>query len=86
MTLRAVWFDEGRTAQFAPDPHYPLGLEVDLSRGQPSCTVSLRYPAPRVGKWIIRCDVCGFLGIVSAAGRADDPHTVRVACKPKGEA
>jgi hypothetical protein len=86
MTLHAEWFSEGRTAQHPPDPRYPLGIAVDGSAGRPSCSISLPYPAPCVGKWIIRCDVCDTVSMVTAAGRVDDPHTVRLPCKPKGSA
>jgi hypothetical protein len=48
--------------------------------------VALEYPAPCVGKWIVKCSVCVTLAIVSAAGRLDDPPTVRLACKTTGEA
>jgi hypothetical protein len=86
MTLIATWFSEHRRAQYPPDPAYPLGMSCDLSRGRPSCAVALEYPAPCVGKWLINCDLCGTNAIVTAAGRPDDPHTVRLACKTKGEA
>jgi hypothetical protein len=87
MTLHAKFLGEGgRKAQHPPDPRYPLGLTVDGSEGRPSCTVSLQYPAPCVGKWLIGCDQCGTVSIVTAAGRADDPHTVRLPCKPQGTA
>jgi hypothetical protein len=92
MTLHARWFGdfdehgEARKAQHPPDPRYPLGVVVDCTEGRPSCSVSLEYPAPCVGKWLIRCDVCHTLSIVTAAGRPDDPHTVRLPCTPQGSA
>lgn len=86
MTLIATWFSEHRRAQHPPDPAYPLGLLADLSAGRPCCEVALEYPAPCVGKWLIKCDVCALTAIVTAAGRVDDPHTVRLACKTMGSA
>jgi hypothetical protein len=70
MTLIATWFSEHRRAQHPLDPHYPLGLLFDASGGRPYCEVALEYPAPCVGKWIVKCYVCGLLAIVSAAGRS----------------
>jgi hypothetical protein len=86
MTLHAKWFGEDRKARHPPDPRYPLGMSVDCTEGRPGCTTTLQYPAPGIGKWIIRCDACGTFSIVSAAGRVDDPHTVRLPCKPRGNA
>jgi hypothetical protein len=68
MTLIATWFNEHRRAQHPLDPHYPLGLLFDASGGRPYCEVALEYSAPCVGKWIVKCYVCGLLAIVSAAG------------------
>jgi hypothetical protein len=87
VTLHAEWLGEGgRKAQHPPDPRFPLGIIMDCAEGRPACSISLLYPAPCVGKWLIRCDVCATLSIVTAAGRVDDPHTVRLPCKPKGSA
>jgi hypothetical protein len=86
LTLIATWWSEDRPGQHPPDPAYPLGVLLDTSAGRPFCEVALVYPAPCVGKWIIKCSVCGLLALVTAAGRVDDPHTVRLACKLKGRA
>jgi hypothetical protein len=43
----------------------------DASAGRPCCEVALQYPAPCVGKWLIKCDLCGTNAIVTAAGRRD---------------
>ena len=59
MTLIATWFNEHRRAQHPLDPHYPLGLLFDASGGRPYCEVALEYSAPCVGKWIVKCYVCG---------------------------
>jgi hypothetical protein len=68
-------FSERRRAQH---PRDPLGLLCKCGE------IALEYPAPCVGKWIIKCDLCGIFAMVGAAGRPDDPHTVRLACKLKG--
>ena len=86
MTLHAHWVGEGRKAEYPPDPRYPLGVPVDCTEGQPGCEVALQYPAPCVGKWWISCDTCGTTAIVTAAGRVDDPHTVRLRCLAVGRA
>lgn len=47
-----------------------------------TCFTFLRpYPTPRCGKFIVKCDVCGLLAIVTTAGRPDDPRSLRVPCK-----
>jgi hypothetical protein len=86
VTLHATFIDEGRQAEHPPDPNFPLGIGVDCTAGRPGCAVALRYPALGIGKWFIRCDACGTNALVSAAGRSDDPHTVRLPCKPQGTA
>jgi hypothetical protein len=75
MTLHAKWFSEHRKAENPPDPRYPLGMSIDCTGGRPGCAVSLEYPAPCVGKWIIRCDVCNSLSIVEqTSGTTDEPQ------------
>ena len=39
-----------------------------------------RIPGAGAGNWIIKCDVCGILAPVTAAGLPDGPHTARLAC------
>jgi hypothetical protein len=86
MTLHATWFGAGRKAQHPPDPRYPLGMVMDGTQGRPGCEAKLEYPAPCIGKWLITCDVCGTKVVVTAAGRPDDPHTVRLPCVAVGRA
>ncbi len=86
MTLHAKFLSERRKAQQPPDPRHPLGIVVDGTKGRLACSVSLEYPSPCVGKWLIQCDTCDMVALVTAAGRVDDPHTVRLPCKPKGSA
>jgi len=79
--LRARWFDSGRAPQCEPDPEYPNGIDIDASRGAPAtCTVQLKYPAPRCGQYLITCDTCKQVVVVSTAGRPDDPKSVKLAC------
>lgn len=80
--MTVEWIDGGREAQNPPNPDYPAGLDLDLSKGaKAACFISLPYPAKRCGYYLVTCDLCGLKSIVSTAGRADDPRSVRVACK-----
>lgn len=82
MTLRISWIDAHREAQCAANPRFPDGMDVDLSKGaQACCHAMLPYPASRCGVHRIECDTCGVKTLVTAAGRRDDPRSVRVACK-----
>jgi hypothetical protein len=79
--LEVQWIDYGREAKCAPDPAFPKGKDVDLSLGAAAaCSVDLPYPAPRCGVWRLVCDQCGLAAGVTAAGRPDDPRSVRLAC------
>ena len=79
-----AWIDGGRTAQNPPDPAYPNGIELDISRdAKVACLVELTYPAPRVGQYSIMCRDCGFHALVTAAGRADDPKSIKVPCRTR---
>jgi predicted RNA-binding Zn-ribbon protein involved in translation (DUF1610 family) len=81
------WRRSGRgKAQCPPDPDYPNGCHVDISEGQTSCMVNLPYPAPECGAWIVRCAACGMSAAITAAGRPDDPRSVRIPCKGRMEA
>lgn len=63
------------------DPAFPDGMDVDLSKDAAlTCSVALPYPARCVGTHLLICKLCGVRVAVTAAGRADDPRTVRVAC------
>ena len=76
------WVDGGHEPQFAPNPLYPNGVDLDISQGAvPSCLVKLPYPAKRVGRYVVECKTCGWTGVTSTAGRADDPRSVKIACK-----
>jgi len=69
-------------AQCPPDPNYPNGVRVSMAReGEEFCDVALPYPAPECGMWEVSCTECHSETLISAAGRADDPISVRLRCK-----
>ena len=79
------WVVRGGAPTCPPDPSYPEGVALDVSSpGAPACDVRLPYPAPCVGTHVIACNLCGLRVAVSAAGRPDDPTSVRMACKQMG--
>lgn len=81
------WLDAGREPQVAPDPRYPNGMDVDLTKGQtPNCRVDLECPAPRCGTYLVACNVCGIRVAITTAGRRDDPRSARIPCKINGSA
>lgn len=85
--MKISWLDAGREPQCPSNRAYPLGIEVDLSQGSAlTCKVSLPYPARRCGAWVVECRICGLRIALTAAGRPDDPHTVKVACKQMARA
>jgi hypothetical protein len=68
-------------AQCPPDPDYPQGKTVELTRtGQISCTVALPYPAPECGMFLVACEDCGLKILITAAGRPDDPISLTMPC------
>ncbi|MBO0710761.1 MAG: hypothetical protein J2P47_05715 [Acetobacteraceae bacterium] len=78
----AIFFhDSGREPKCPPNPDYPDGIDVDMSRGaEKICTVDLPYSAPRCGVIVLECARCGLRNGLTVAGRRDDPRSVRVAC------
>ena len=88
MTIKVSWVSANRKARIPPDPRYPNGIDIDISEGKrPACFTEIPYPAPECGRYLIKCDLCNHISGVTAAGRADDPKSIRVACKwmpPKG--
>lgn len=80
--IRLLWRPSGRgKAQCAPNPDYPEGIHVDITEGKlPYCLVEPPYPAPECGLWLIECDRCEYSLAITAAGRPDDPRTVRIPC------
>jgi hypothetical protein len=79
---KVTFLGAGQPPAGTPDPRYARGIDVDMSRGAPEkCAVDLPYPAPACGSYLIECQVCGLRVGVTAAGRADDPRRVTIACK-----
>ena len=77
------WVDGKREAKLNPDPLYPTGMDLDLSHGgTPSCRTELPYPARRCGHYVVVCRTCGKSAGVTTAGRADDPRSLTVRCRP----
>lgn len=79
-----TWFDRGREPECPPDPAYPNGIDIVAPRQelQPSCTVTLPYPARRCGFYCVDCVRCEQRVIVTTAGRPDDPRSLTLACRP----
>ena len=76
------WIDRGREPQCPTNPAYPQGVDLDATNGATTyCTVMLPYPAKRCGFYDIECNACGFITLVTTAGRPDDPRSVRLACR-----
>ena len=79
------WNDAGREPQCASHPEYPHGIDLDVSEGETTtCTVELPYPAKRCGHYDVSCSLCGYRAIITTAGRADDPRSVKLPCILKG--
>jgi hypothetical protein len=80
--MKVTWYDSGREPTRPPNRKYPEGLDVDVSRGSSrTCTVPLRYPAKRIGYYLVECEKCQQQALVTTAGRLDDPRSVRITCK-----
>lgn len=89
--LFVSWHSAGGKAQCPPDPDFPNGKPVEIAflpaEGDVSVCdeIELQHPAPERGLWVIECAVCGRKAAITAAGRPDDPSTVRVSCPMKKE-
>jgi hypothetical protein len=81
MTHHVAWVDHGREPRCPPDPDFPDGRELDASGGaKVACVVALPYPAPRCGIWEVHCLTCNVRIAITAAGRPDDPKSVKLPC------
>jgi hypothetical protein len=69
-------------AQCPPNPNYPNGVALDGADDpdKPFCTAELPYPAPECGMWFVKCEICSIKVMVTAAGRPDDPRSVKMNC------
>jgi hypothetical protein len=75
------WIDAGREPKVKPDPAYPNGIDLDMSRGRLEyCETVLPYPAPRCGHFVVTCKTCGTDALITTAGRPDDPRSLKLAC------
>jgi hypothetical protein len=82
MKHKIVWIDSKSYPKNRPNPKYPNGIDLDMSKGaERSCFIKLPYPAERIGYYDIECATCGLRVAVSTAGRIDDPTSVKIACK-----
>ena len=80
--LDVIWIDSGREPKQPPDPNYPNGIDLDLSKGRLNyCETMLAHPTPRCGQYLIKCRKCGLSALITTAGRPDDPRSVKLACK-----
>lgn len=80
--MKITWHDAGREPRERPNPAYPNGIDLDASGGSmPTCTATLPYPAKRCGSYTVECETCGSRVGCTTAGRADDPRSIKVACK-----
>ena len=78
-----VFQPSGRGAARCPsNPAYPDGVTIDPvgTDKEGWCLVTLPYPAPECGVWVIDCLTCKTSVLVTAAGRRDDPVKVRIPC------
>lgn len=81
------WKDAGRWPKNPPDPRYPEGVDVIGARpGQPACKADVPYPAARIGAYQVMCNICGNYAWLLTAGRADDPRSVTIPCRPMASA
>jgi hypothetical protein len=80
--FETTWSPADHTATWPAKPAYPEGETIDEQPGAPrSCLAALRYPAPCCGTWSIHCRACRKTVVVTAAGLADDPCSVRIGCQ-----
>lgn len=76
------FFPSGRgKAQCPSDPNHPYGVYLNLFDPRACCKVSLPYPAPECGAWVVTCNKCHVQIMVTAAGWPDDPVSVRIPCE-----
>jgi hypothetical protein len=84
--IKVTWLDERRAPQHPANPAYPNGIAVDCSGGTAvTCTQALPYPAKGCGQYFVVCETCGLTILITTTGQADDPRSVKVACKNGGK-
>ncbi len=83
--MKVTWIDGHREPACAPNPVYPAGIDLNGPGEGPRCRTDLPYPARRIGWYSVECETCGQTIMVTTAGRADDPRSLTMACRPKPE-
>lgn len=86
MPIEVTFVDSGHEPREKPDPNFPNGRAINCAPNPlvKTCTFNLPYPAPRVGSYLISCMTCDFRGVISVAGRPDDPNVITLPCKAGG--
>lgn len=80
--LSVEWLDRGFEPTCPPDPAFPNGVDLDVSKGRAAtCETALPYPAKRCGYFVVSCSLCELRALVTTAGRPDDPRSIKVPCK-----
>lgn len=85
------WLDRGHDATGKSNALYPHGMDLYAALpDKPNCTAKLPYPQPapvrRCGMFVLRCRICGLTATCTTAGRADDPRSMTVNCRPMARA
>lgn len=78
------YIDRGRPPKEPPNPDYPNGIDLDVSKGfLHKCYVKLPYPNPftHIGLWVIKCNECGYSAACTTAARVDDPRSITIPCQ-----
>lgn len=78
--FKIVWIDRHREPQCPPNPLFPNGIDLDVSDGALACRAELPYPAKRCGYYFVECQKCLTNALITTAGRADDPKSVKLTC------
>lgn len=82
MALKVKFITDGSAPTCPPNPAFPNGQDVDVSGGAKKfCQLALQYPAPSRGIHVVDCETCKLSFAVTAAGRPDDPRSVKVGCE-----
>lgn len=77
------WADAHREATYPADPTYPFGCSIDVALDAPRACRAQLPSAVRIGTWVVRCTLCGYVIALASAGRRDDPRSVRVPCRAR---
>lgn len=79
--MKVTFVGKGSPPRCAPNPKYPLGIDMDFTDGAAKhCVAALPYPARGIGAWVIECPKCGARVACTTAGRPDDPRSAKLPC------